>query len=220
MSVRTDYIPRKDADLAPWSANFYAQVSAKAQAWGITPEEVNALQAADAAFAALQKQTGSPAKNAIIVAQKNDARKNLESIIRTLAGFRLRNPIITDAERIAAGLHVRDTKPTSVNVPKTCPGVDIKVLDFRRLKVFFRNLETKGKGKPYGAIGAVIIYTVLDAPPSGLGALTRNVLATRTPHILEFTEEERGKTVYIAVCWQNGKGEMGPFSDIEKAIIP
>jgi hypothetical protein len=28
----------------------------------------------------------------------------------------------------------------------------------------------------------------------------------RTPHILEFTEEERGKTVYVAICWQNEKG--------------
>lgn len=220
MKIRKDYIPRKDADLVPWSANFCLQISTNALVWGIIPQEVADLQAANAAFAALQKQTGSPAKNAIIVSQKNDARKNLVSIIRTLVGFRLRNPVITDAERIAVGLHVRDTRPTAINVPKLCPGVIIKVVGFRRLKVFFRNLETKGKGKPYGAIGAVIIYAVLDAPPSGTGALTRSVLATRTPHILEFTEEERGKTVYIAICWQNGKGEMGPFSDIEKAIIP
>jgi hypothetical protein len=46
------------------------------------------------------------------------------------------------------------------------------------------------------------------------------VLATRTPHILEFTEEERGKTVYVAICWQNEKGEKGPWSEIESAIVP
>jgi hypothetical protein len=133
--------------------------------------------------------------------QKNDARKNLESIIRTPADFRLRNPVISDAERIAVGLHVRDTRPTAINVPKLCPGVIIKVVGFRRLKVFFHNMKTKGKGKPYGAIGAVIVYAMLDAPPAGIDALTRSVPATRTPHILEFTEEERGKkTVYIAVC--------------------
>ena len=220
MKIRKDYIPRKDSDLVSWSANFCLQISTNALVWGITPKEVADLQAANAAFAEFQKQADSPTKNAIIVMKKNDARKNLVSIIRTLVGFRLRNPIISDAERIAMGLHVRDTKPTAINVPKLCPGVIIRVVGFRRLKVFFYNLETKGKGKPYGTIGAVIVYAVLDAPPAGIDALIRNVLATRTPHILEFTEEERGKTVYIAVCWQNGKGKKGPFSEIEKAIVP
>ncbi|MDR0751261.1 MAG: hypothetical protein LBF12_01545, partial [Christensenellaceae bacterium] len=68
--------------------------------------------------------------------------------------------------------------------------------------------------------GAVIAYAVLDAPPADVSALIRSVLATRTPHILEFTEEERGKTVYVAICWQNEKGERGPWSEIESAIVP
>jgi hypothetical protein len=64
------------------------------------------------------------------------------------------------------------------------------------------------------------VTSLLDAPPADISALSRSVLATRTPHILEFTEEERAKTVYIAVCWQNEKGERGPFSEIESAIVP
>lgn len=31
--------------------------------------------------------------------------------------------------------------------------------------------------------------------------------------------EERGKTVYIAVCWQNEKSERSLGSDIESAIV-
>jgi hypothetical protein len=78
----------------------------------------------------------------------------------------------------------------------------------------------KSKAKPYGVNGAVIAYAVLDAPPADVSALTRSVPATRTPHVLEFTEEERGKTVYVAICWQNEKGEKGPWSEIESAIVP
>jgi hypothetical protein len=37
-------------------------------------------------------------------------------------------------------------------------------------------------------------------PPADITALTRNVQAPRTPHTLEFAEEERGKTVYVAIC--------------------
>jgi hypothetical protein len=171
-------------------------------------------------FATLHAQADSPAKTSIIVAEKNAARDALVEKIRALVGFRLKNPVITDAQRIALGLHVHDTTPTTIPVPKTRPELDIDVLDFRRLKVVFRDMGSKSNAKPYGVNGAVIIYAVLDAPPADVSALTRSVLATRTPHILEFTEEERGKTVYVAICWQNEKGEKGPWSEIESAIVP
>ena len=220
MSTKSDYIPKKDAELVPWSANFTAGVAANAGAWGIPPDEVSALQTADATFAALHAQADSPARTSIIVAEKNAARHTLETKIRELAGFRLRNPIITDAQRIALGLHVRDTTYTTVPVPKTRPELDVDVVDFRRLKVSFRDMGSSSKAKPYGVNGAVIVYAVLDTPPADPGALTRSVLATRTPYTLEFTEEERGKTVYVAICWQNEKGERGPWSEIESAIVP
>ena len=81
-------------------------------------------------------------------------------------------------------------------------------------------MGSNSKAKPYGTTGAIIACAVLDAPPAHPGALTRSILATRTPYILEFTEEERGKTVFIAICWQNKKGERGPWSEIESAIVP
>ncbi|MDR0753951.1 MAG: hypothetical protein LBF04_01010 [Prevotellaceae bacterium] len=215
-----DYIPYRDSELAAWSANFTAQISANAAAWEIPRDDVSELQTLTDAFATLHAQADSPAKNSIIVTEKNAARKALEAKIRSLVGFRLKNPVITDAERIAMGLHVRDTTPTPVPVPTSRPEIDLDVLDVRRLKVVFHDMGSKSKAKPYGVNGAVIVYAVLNAPPADVGALTRSVLATRTPHTLEFTEEERGKTVYVAICWQNEKGERGPWSEIESAIVP
>lgn len=215
-----DYIPEKDSELVPWSANFTTLVAANATAWDIPAAEVTDLQNATDSFAALQKQADSPARNAIIVAEKNVARKTLEAKIRALAGFRLKNPIITNAERIALGLHVRDTTQTTIPAPTSRPELDIDVVDFRRLKVVFHDQGSDRKAKPYGVNGAVIAYAVLDAPPADVAALIRSVLATRTPHVLEFTEEERGKTVYVAICWQNERGQKGPWSEIESAIVP
>jgi hypothetical protein len=220
MTMHWDYIPKKDSELVPWSANFTAQVAANASAWGIPSNEVSALQTANTAFATLQAKADSPAKTSIIVAEKNTARKTLVAKIRELAGFRLKNPVITRAQRIALGLHVRDTTPSNIPVPKSRPELDIDVLDFRRLKVLFHDQGSDSKAKPYGTNGAIIVYAVLDAPPADVSALTRSILATRTPHILEFTEEERGKTFYVAICWQNKKGQRGPWSEIESAIVP
>jgi hypothetical protein len=215
-----DYIPQKDAELVAWSANFTAGVAANATAWSIPSNEVVELQTANNEFATLHTKADSPAKTIVIVAEKNAARKKLEGIIRKLAGFRLKNPVISNAQRIALGLHVRDTTPTTIDVPKNRPELGIEVLDVRRLKVVFHDMGSASKAKPYGINGAVIIWGVLDAPPVDVTVLTRSVLATRTPHTLEFTEEERAKTVYVAICWQNEKGQRGPWSEIESAIIP
>jgi hypothetical protein len=220
MAVKSDYIPKKDSELVPWSANFTAKVAANASEWGILPDEVAALQTANASFAALYTQADSPARTSIIVAEKNAARKTLVEEIRKLSGFRLKNPVITDTQRVALGLHVRDATYTTIPAPKSHPELDIDVFDFRRLKLIFHNMGSESKAKPYGVNGAVIACAVLDARPANHDALTRTVLATRTPYILEFTEEERGKKVYIAICWQNEKGEKGPWSEIKSAIVP
>jgi hypothetical protein len=67
---------------------------------------------------------------------------------------------------------------------------------------------------------AVVSFAVLDHIPKDEKELTRTELATRTPHLLRFTEEERGKTVYVAMQWQNESGERGDFTDIQSAIVP
>jgi hypothetical protein len=220
MNIPRDYIPRKDAELAAWSSNFNTQIELNAAAWGIPTGEVSALQSAVGAFFLLQQEADSPARTSVIVARKDAARTTLVKVIRAMVNFRLQNPIITDAQRIALGLHVHDTQPTPVPVPVTRPELDIDVLDVRRLKVSFHDQGSESKGKPYGMNGAVIVYAVLDTPPADPDALSHSVLATRTPHTLEFTEEERGKRVYLAICWANEKGQRGPWSEIESAIVP
>jgi hypothetical protein len=61
---------------------------------------------------------------------------------------------------------------------------------------------------------------------------TCNPLTLRLPHFtqkltvrqktpfFDFSEAERGKTLYAAACRQNEKGRKGQWSDIAKAIIP
>jgi hypothetical protein len=215
-----DYIPRKDAELVRWSTNFATKVSENISEWRIPNQEIDDLQAAVTDFTVLHTQADSPAKTAIIVAEKNAARKTLVALIRGLVNFYLKNPIITDAQRIAMGLHVRDTTLTIIPAPASRPEFEIEVLDLRRLKVGFRDMGSTSKAKPHGVNNALIFYAVLDTPPASPDVLTRFALATRTPFTLEFTESERGKTVYVAICWQNAKGEKGPMSEMESAIVP
>jgi hypothetical protein len=219
MANKQDYLPRKDSELVVWSKNFLTLILANADAWSIPQTETRVLQTAVTNFQTLQSQADSPAKNKAIVKQKNDAKKILKEKIRELVNYRLKNPVITDAQRILLGLHVRDTHPSPVPIPATTPEFNIEVIGVRQLSVSFRDSGSATKAKPYGVNGAVILFAVLDFPPT-IKDLTQSVLATRTPHKFVFDDSERGKTVYFAICWQNEKGERGSLSDIQSAIIP
>jgi hypothetical protein len=84
-----------------------------------------------------------------------------------------RSSCTTPGKRIAMGLHVRDTTPSTIPAPTSHPELNIEVFDVRRLKVAFRNAGSTSKAKPYGVNGALIGYAVLDTPPTSPTALSR-----------------------------------------------
>jgi hypothetical protein len=186
----------------------------------IPAKEATDVQAAFNAFKTLHAQAKGPTGNPVITAEKNAAKEKFIRLVREMVKFRFANPIITDAIRVKYGLHVKDPTHTPHDVPTTRPDFTLSNKDFRHLNVDFRDQDATSKAKPYGVSGAVISWGVLDHPPADVGELTKAILATCTPYTLEFTDEERGKTVYVALQWQNTKGQKGPWSEILWAIVP
>jgi hypothetical protein len=88
------------------------------------------------------------------------------------------------------------------------------------VEVDFFDAETGQKAKPKGVHGVEIKWRMLDIPPSTVEELIYSAFDTRTPFTLEFEENERGRTIYFALRWENTRGEKGPWSDISSAIIP
>ncbi|MDR2951641.1 MAG: hypothetical protein LBU82_00205 [Treponema sp.] len=66
----------------------------------------------------------------------------------------------------------------------------------------------------------MIIWGVRDAKPEKPEELEHHTMASRTPYILHFEEEERGKTCWIACCWQNERGITGAWSVYKSAVVP
>jgi type II restriction/modification system DNA methylase subunit YeeA len=50
--------------------------------------------------------------------------------------------------------------------------------------------------------------------------LTKSAFDTASPYTFKFDEADRGKALYICPCWENNKGEKGPYGEIYKAIVP
>jgi hypothetical protein len=219
-----DYIPSNDAVFDKWFKFMNQYVNEKCTGtppeWGHIPAAARtAMQDAYIAWYSAYVNTVGP-HTPVDTEAKNDAKKAAKKVIRPFVNQYLRFPPVTDEDRTAMGIPNRDSTRSPVGVPKTRPVFNIEVKAIRSLTIPFHDEGTESRAIPYGFDGAVIFWDVLDAPPSNPKKFSSSELATRSPHTITFEEEERGKTVYIALRWQNEKGQKGPFTAIQSAIIP
>jgi hypothetical protein len=128
-------------------------------------------------------------------------------------------------------LDYRDYADLGIRPPDTIrtPHIDVteKVAatigpgNVREVVIHFWIEGSSHRAKPSGYDGAVLIWAVGDAPFTRLEDLTGgHTMASRTPHTLVFTDDQRGKTVSVALAWQNERGLTGEWSEILSTIIP
>ena len=83
--------------------------------------------------------------------------------------------------------------------------------------------ETGSKAVPDGYDGVVLRKQILEEGqpvPTKQAELPSSKLLTRNNWIETFRIEDQGKRCAYAACWQNGKGEEGPWSDVIVIIVP
>lgn len=215
----------------------------------IPPERVTELRAArDQWRIAFVTAQGPHTKADIDL--KNEKREAAEKEVRAFIKQYLRFPPVTNEDRDNMGVPNYDDTRTPIGVPATRPEFRLAVRDTRLIAVIFRDAGSSRRAKPYGIDGAVIRWSVLPGPsPQAMGpefasqtpqaavealkaaassgdpkaadaAFRHSILATRSPHLLGFSEAERGQTVYAALSWQNEKGEEGMMTEIQSTVIP
>jgi hypothetical protein len=90
----------------------------------------------------------------------------------------------------------------------------------RMLIIYFRDMLIEGRAKPPGVHGAEIKWGFSDTPIVNPDELPHSAFDTHSPFRLEFRGEDRGKTVWFCLRWENTRGEKGPWSEIVSAIVP
>ncbi|MDR2755174.1 MAG: hypothetical protein LBC20_05655 [Planctomycetaceae bacterium] len=156
------------------------------------------------------------------VKAKNDSRKVFEHTIKQkVKEFLTYNHLVTNEDRDNMGLPIHKTTRTPTPAAITFPDFDIDSRTIRRLTVhFYDQGRRNSKAKPDGQHGAEIRWAILETPPQKIEDMLNSSFSTRTPFTLEFDENKRGKIVYFCLCWENTRGEKGPWSEIISAIIP
>jgi hypothetical protein len=218
-----DFIPGADAQFNTFQSVVVNSVEKNAELWLIPADVVTDVAALRAKWESAYSVVENPAtKTSVAVQAKNSARNEYEKQLRMLLkSYITYNPKVSDEDKMAMGLPLHKTTRTPVPVPDTVP--DVTEIDrnmIRCITLYFRDSGSDHRAKPAGVQGAVVKWILSDTPPSGIDVFTHSALDTKSPITLEFTEQERGKVVYFALAWQNTKGEMGHFGEIQSSIVP
>jgi hypothetical protein len=217
---RHDYVPQNPAQFGAFMQNLLDYADMKLNVWTNIPqarfdELVGAYEAFQAAF---QATIGphSPAQNLA----RTEAQAECTRILRAFVNQFLRFPPVTNVDRAEMGIPNHDTIRTDhIQVPEMVDFV-IHLSSIRELVLAFQIQGADHRAKPEGYEGAVIIWHVGEKPPASPDDFNHHIMASRTPFTLHFEEAERGKTVWIALCWQNERGFRGAWSEFKSAIIP
>lgn len=220
--MSNDYIPKPDETFHEWQSLLLSVIAAHATDWGITLSvlaPVNSLRNEWVEHWTLASHPST--RTSVTILAKTETRKSYEAALRGLVrSYLINNPAVTDADRVSMGLPVHDRKPSPVPTPATVPEFEVKMPVPRRLEIHFRDTGSTRRAKPPGVHGVEIRWALLKESPASLDELTRSGFDTRSPYTLDFDENHRGQSVYLALRWENSRGEKGPWSDIARAIIP
>jgi hypothetical protein len=215
-------IPTTDAAFNAKQQLVVTKVIARSSDWKINDGYLNstvipAKNLWETKYAAWQQLAS---RTPIVTAQKNDAKAAYLAVFRPLVAQLLSNPFVTQQDLDSMELQRSGGSHTPVPVPVSFPEAKADSSVPRRVTLNFVDSVTGKRAKPHGVAGAVVRYGVLPTPPIDVNELTNTVLDTVSPCHLDFTEAQRGSRVYYCLAWQNTRGEKGPWSQIEMAIIP
>jgi hypothetical protein len=144
----------------------------------------------------------------------------LTRYMRYLHARKFFSPPMGESDWLRLGLRPPDRIRTEHFEVTELVEFELRLRGIREIMVNFWIKGADHRAKPLGYDGAVLIWNVMDEPPPDPSALTQHTMASRSPFALKFNEEDRGRTVYIAAAWQNERGTIGDWSEVQNAVIP
>jgi hypothetical protein len=218
-----NFIPRRDVVFYEWQGVLMTGVASRYKNFKIPDAVWKELLDIQADYQnkyriASNLETHTPGA----VERRRKAREVYEARLRVvIKGYITYNPTVTDDERKDLGLPVHKTGHTPSPVATDAPDVEVDTSILGWLFIyFFTRGGRRRKGKPAGQHGVEVAWLISNMPPARWDELTHSTVDTRSPFKLSFENDQRGKTVYFALRWENTRGEKGPWSDIMSAIIP
>ena len=214
----SDYIPKDEPSKLLWLENAATWLTANGAAHGFTPAEITAFSTAvGGASTAMTNNVTAQAAGKAATAAKNTALGSAEALARDNAQRLQNDPAMTDEERAAAGLTIRDTTPTPT------PADDVMMIEPPLLKLDFdirRQVtahwgpnpgDERHNGRPAGTIGCQVQYARGGIPTDESQWIALDV-DTDSP-ILHVVDDTTPTTYAYRARYVGKNVKFGPFGD-------
>jgi hypothetical protein len=221
----SNYLPRPDRTFLAWVINFIKYLMGRTEQFKFPQDVFQRLDEEKIIFAQKLEVAEEPTTHTKVnVQEKNDARDVLEADIRqSVAEYLAHNHLLTNGDRQLLGLPIYKDTRTPAPLPTKKPDFTIEPLVGSRLSVHYHAHDEERErrnAKPFGVHGVEIAWAILDTPPSSYADLAHSNFDTRSPYTFQFDLTDAGKRFYCCLRWENTRGEKGPWSEIQNAIIP
>jgi hypothetical protein len=221
--AHSDWVPTREQDLVDLCQKWKLELEdpSKIATYGWDQTEVTAVLGRITAF--LTSRTAYETDNSTTKRlAKDEAKEETVDAMRDFANSSIRfNKKMDDQAKLVMGIHPKDTTPTTHGTPTSQPDTVVEnTVNHFEHRVRALNHETGDASKPADAYGVRYVWQVGgEKPASGADIRGQTKFSRKTAHIVLHTETDKGKPAYYATCYENGKGDTGPWSPVEEAFI-
>jgi len=172
-----------------------------------------------------------------ITKQLSDLYDELKKLMRNIKRMCFMTPPLTSADYIALGLKEPDNTPTNIEVPKAIPLIEVSNAGGLHLKFVVKpeSESAEDKRADYGvqlracivprgevsgkySVQSGVVYKT-DGDPKSYHDLNWNMFTRKKRFNIVFDAEDRAGLLYYSARYENSKGQGGPWSKIDFAVI-
>jgi hypothetical protein len=237
MSQRSDWFPSPRADQIAMAKDWLSVMSSSPPPWGVPAAEVSALANLTEAAEELLETAMSSDRTETITAECKAAFDALAAKMRSIKNHYFLKPPLTDVDFISLKLKPKNSSHTPIPPPTDQAEADISRPGEHLLMLHLRAV-TNAKNDPHRSDYGFRIYwgirpvggattemavsakrELVNVPVSG-EELPHSRFTRRKKELFDFPQEDRGKTIYFCIRFENAKGEPGPWGPLFSTIIP
>ena len=207
--------PTKDSELATFSPNFSAIVSASPLTYNTTAPAAALLATASAGFVlAYNACRADGMKSKSLTTTKDAAKAALFLLLRPMYGAISALTTVSDTLNVNLGIAVR-RMPSPQPAPSLAPAVTVVSVTGRSVKLRLRDAASPHRiGKPVAVSSATIMSFVGTTPPASMGLWKFEANVSRTVLDVTFPDTvAAGAQVWFTVFWSNRRDQSGPACD-------
>jgi hypothetical protein len=152
---------------------------------------------------------------------KNTLRKSAAGSMREFANSSVRYNRDMDASaRMEMGIKSPDNTPTPAPRPVAMPDTLAENTAYHyQHRVRAMNVETARTNKPAGVYGVRFAWQVGGERPSAGVAMLQGKFSRKPTIIVQHQESDKGTPAWYSSCYENSRGEAGPWSPVVEMYI-